>query len=364
MRRRRTGSAPPRRHLGSGVKRETIYAYVSRGLLHSQRHLDGKSSTFDPAEIDRFRRRKADDRPGRLEVPDHLRDHRGRRRAASSYRGHPLGELVDAGHSLRGGRRAAVDTASSADCRAWASRRRRRHRRAASGEGAPRPRDADRPHDGRRGGRRRRRPVPRRPLPRRGGHDGPTSDPRDRRLTPGRSTTSTSDRIAERLWVRLTDADPDQWRLLETALVILADHGMATSTLAARLAASTRAAPHAVLLAGLGPLAGPLHGAASRTVHLMFEDAEAHGADAAIAEVMRRDGKVPGIGHFIHRTRDPRHDILFDALADHPLDERTHGRGGLGRRPHDRPHPGRPQRRPRPRGHDLHHRAWSPMPVR
>ena len=104
-------------------------------------------------------------------------------------------------------------------------------------------------------------------------------------------------------------------------MVTLADHGMATSTLAARLAASTRAAPHAVLLAGLGPLAGPLHGAASRTVHLMFEDAEAHGADAAIAEVMRRDGRVPGIGHFIHRTRDPRHDILFDALADHGLDE-------------------------------------------
>ena len=33
-----------------GVKRETIYAYVSRGMLTSERHLDGKSSTFDPAE--------------------------------------------------------------------------------------------------------------------------------------------------------------------------------------------------------------------------------------------------------------------------------------------------------------------------
>ena len=41
-----------------GVKRETIYAYVSRGLLTSERHLDGKSSTFDPAEIDRLRRKK------------------------------------------------------------------------------------------------------------------------------------------------------------------------------------------------------------------------------------------------------------------------------------------------------------------
>ena len=78
-----------------GVKRETIYAYVSRGLIHSQRHIDGKSSTFDPAEIDRFRRRKAGGRPGRLEVP-----------VASSitevvdgsirYRGEPLGDLAAA----------------------------------------------------------------------------------------------------------------------------------------------------------------------------------------------------------------------------------------------------------------------------
>ena len=33
-----------------GVKRETLYAYVSRGLLES-RTLDGKTSTFDPREV-------------------------------------------------------------------------------------------------------------------------------------------------------------------------------------------------------------------------------------------------------------------------------------------------------------------------
>ena len=32
-----------------------------------------------------------------------------------------------------------------------------------------------------------------------------------------------------------------------------------------------------------------------------------------------RHGKVPGLGHFIHRTRDPRHDLLMDALADADL---------------------------------------------
>jgi len=301
-----------------GVKRETIYAYVSRGMLESQRHLDGKSSTFDPAEIDRFRRRKADDRPGRLEVPitsgiTEIVD------GLVSYRGHPLEELVAARHSYE----TVAELLWSGELTVappWTARRAvdTAVRRAANA------------------------------LP---GHATPTDrmmagvvaagavDPfRDDRSRQGAATTARkliraivdavppnedveTDRIAERLWVRLTDAPQHHWPVLETALIILADHGMATSTLAARLAASTRAAPHAVLLAGLGPLAGPLHGAASRTVHLMFEDAEANGADAAIAEVMRRDGRVPGIGHFIHRTRDPRHDILFDALADHLVDE-------------------------------------------
>lgn len=301
-----------------GVKRETIYAYVSRGLLHSERHLDGKSSTFDPAEIDRFRRRRADDRPGRLEVPIAS----GITEAVDgrvSYRGHGLEELVEGGHgyeavaellwsgelaptpSWPAGR--AVDTAVRRAARALPAHATPTDRMMAGvvAAGAVDPFRDDRSRVG--------AAATGRTLIRAIVDSLPADDEVD------------SDRVAERLWVRLTGADPRHWPLLETALVILADHGMATSTLAARLAASTRAAPHAIVLAGLGPLAGPLHGAASRTVHLMFDDAEAHGADAAIAEVMRRDGKVPGIGHFIHRTRDPRHDLLFDALADHPIDE-------------------------------------------
>ena len=301
-----------------GVKRETIYAYVSRGLLHSKRHLDGKSSTFDPAEIDRFRRRKADDRPGRLEVP-----------VASGitevvdglvrYRGHAVSDLVDAGHSYETVAE-LLWSSTIATPAPWTTSRSMATavRRAAAA------------------------------LP---DHATPTDrmmagvvaagavDPfRDDRSVAGATATARqliraivdslpaladtdADGVAERLWARLTDADPTAAPVLETAMVILADHGMATSTLAARLAASTRAGPHAILLAGLGAVAGPLHGAASRTVHLLFDDAEAHGPDAAIAEVMRRDGRVPGVGHFIHKERDPRHDMLFDALGAYPLDE-------------------------------------------
>ena len=39
-----------------GVKPATLYAYVSRGLLTRERAPDGRTSTFDPAEIDRLAR--------------------------------------------------------------------------------------------------------------------------------------------------------------------------------------------------------------------------------------------------------------------------------------------------------------------
>lgn len=302
-----------------GVKRETIYAYVSRGMLHSERHIDGKSSTFDPAEIDRFRRRKADDRPGRLEVPitssiTEVVD------GLVRYRGHLLSELVEAGHTYESIAE-LLWTSNLTDAEPFATGRSVAAAVRRAGRALP---DHATPTD--------------RMMA--GVVAAGAMDPfRDDRSVAGATATArqliraivdslpvesdvASDAIAHRLWVRLTDADPVAWPALQTAMVILADHGMATSTLAARLAASTRAGPHAILLAGLGAVAGPLHGAASRTVHLLFADAEANGPDAAIAEVMRRDGRVPGIGHFIHKTRDPRHDILFDALADVPLDER------------------------------------------
>ncbi len=301
-----------------GVKRETIYAYVSRGHLHSERHLDGKSSTFDPAEIDRFRRRKADDHPGRLQVPvasaiTEVVDGR------VSYRGHLLSDLVDAGHPFEsiagllwsGELGPAHGWASDVSVAAAVKKATRALPRNATDSdrmmagvvaaGAMDPFRDDRSVDGATATAR--------------GLIGAIVD-----SLPEMGTTD-DDRIAHRLWVRLTSESEAAWPLLDTALVALADHGMATSTLAARLAASTRAGPHAVLVAGLGALAGPLHGAASRVVHHLFLDAATNGADAAIAEVMRRDGKVPGVGHFIHKTRDPRHDIIFDAITDADLAE-------------------------------------------
>ncbi|MEM9465073.1 MAG: citrate/2-methylcitrate synthase [Actinomycetota bacterium] len=295
-----------------GVKRETIYAYVSRGMLTSQRHLDGKSSTFDPAEIDRLRRKKNDKQPGRLEVPiasaiTEVLD------GSVAYRGHPIAELAELGVGFE----AVVGLLWTGELRDDGPWPHDEHIGAAVRPAIAALGDTATPSDRMMAGVIAAAAAD--PFRADRSEHGVTTSARVLLRTivdslPGRAPAE-GERIADRLWSRLTPEDATNADLLDLALVVLADHGMATSTLAARLAASTRAAPHAVLLAGLGAVSGPLHGAASGVVHDLFVHAEHEGADAAIAAVIARDGKVPGFGHFIHRTRDPRHDLVMDALA-------------------------------------------------
>lgn len=129
------------------------------------------------------------------------------------------------------------------------------------------------------------------------------------------------DGLARRLWSRLTARAPDaaSLRVLETALVLLIDHDLAASTLAARIAASARAHPYAVVSAGLGALEGPLHGAASGLAHRMLAEAlERGGAAPVVADHLRAGRRVPGLGHRLYRGEDPRAQALFALLADVP----------------------------------------------
>ena len=73
-------------------------------------------------------------------------------------------------------------------------------------------------------------------------------------------------------------------RAASAALVLLADHELAASTLAARAAASVRADPYAVVGTGLGAVSGALHGGASL------------GAEALLAAARRPGRCAPGGG--------------------------------------------------------------------
>ena len=114
-------------------------------------------------------------------------------------------------------------------------------------------------------------------------------------------TPNPAESVALRLWRRWSPLRPTAARVraLNTALVLLAEHELALSTLAVRVAASARATPASCLLAGLGPLSGSLHGGAARTVH-----------DALLAK-----GPVTaGFGHPVHRHGDPRAAPLLEAV--------------------------------------------------
>lgn len=123
--------------------------------------------------------------------------------------------------------------------------------------------------------------------------------------------------LASRLWQRLTreTASREDLISLNAVMVLVADHGLAASTLAARVAASVRADPYSVVATGLGTLSGPLHGAASAPVHRLFaEVARPARATAVLAEFMRRESRIPGFGHTIYKDWDPRAIALFDLI--------------------------------------------------
>ncbi len=123
--------------------------------------------------------------------------------------------------------------------------------------------------------------------------------------------------IAERLITRLC---PDAARdglvdVLRSTLVLLADHELAASTLAARVAASVRADPYAVVATGLGAVGGALHGGASFGAETMLRSAVApHEAQRVVGELLRRGERIPGFGHFVYTGSDPRGVFVFDRL--------------------------------------------------
>jgi citrate synthase len=131
----------------------------------------------------------------------------------------------------------------------------------------------------------------------------------------GRST------LAGLLWRRLTatPATPAAVRALNAALVMLADHDLAASTLAARVAASTRLHPYAVVGAGLAALDGPLHGAASGLAYALLAEAVRSGDPVrAVSDRLRAGGPVPGFGHPLYPNGDPRATELLALLPDVP----------------------------------------------
>ena len=128
--------------------------------------------------------------------------------------------------------------------------------------------------------------------------------------------------IAGRLWPALSTRRPRraQLAMLNAALVLLSDHELAASTLAARVAASTWADPYLVVEAGMGVLEGPLHGGAAEDVRAMIAEVCAGlPAAEAVGRRLRQGEAVPGLGHRVYTGPDPRAAALLQMMRSSGL---------------------------------------------
>ena len=99
-------------------------------------------------------------------------------------------------------------------------------------------------------------------------------------------------------------------KAFDVALILHADHELNASTFAARVAAATLTDIYSAITAAIGALKGPLHGGANAEVMKLLLDLGATATGERVDEVIRgmlaRKVKIPGFGHRVYHTEDPR----------------------------------------------------------
>jgi citrate synthase len=114
-------------------------------------------------------------------------------------------------------------------------------------------------------------------------------------------------------------------RAFDVALILHADHELNASTFAARVAAATLTDIHSAIVCAIGALKGPLHGGANADVMRMLLDigptAGLDKAEEVVRAKLARKEKIPGFGHRVYHTEDPRATHLRQMSRD--LGQRT-----------------------------------------
>ena len=97
-------------------------------------------------------------------------------------------------------------------------------------------------------------------------------------------------------------------RAFDIALILHADHELNASTFAARVTAATLSDVHSSVTSAIGALKGPLHGGANEAVFKILLEIDQNGADPVeyVKGMLSQKKKVPGFGHRVYTTEDPR----------------------------------------------------------
>ncbi len=101
---------------------------------------------------------------------------------------------------------------------------------------------------------------------------------------------------------------PTAERALDIALILHADHELNASTFAARVTAATLSDMHSAITSAIGALKGPLHGGANEALFAILVQIDKNGADPVeyVKGMLAQKKKVPGFGHRVYHTEDPR----------------------------------------------------------
>jgi len=107
----------------------------------------------------------------------------------------------------------------------------------------------------------------------------------------------------------LTGKKPDavMTHVFDVALTLHADHELNASTFAARVTAATLSDIYSAVTSGIGALKGPLHGGANEEViRMLLQVGSSEKAVERVHEMFANKVKIPGFGHRVYRTEDPR----------------------------------------------------------
>ena len=107
----------------------------------------------------------------------------------------------------------------------------------------------------------------------------------------------------------------DNARLIETALTLCADHELNASSFTVRCVASTAASLHACILGGLAALSGPRHGGMTMRVETLWNEVgQASNLEAYLRARLERGEDIPGFGHPLYPDGDVRASAILGQL--------------------------------------------------
>lgn len=110
------------------------------------------------------------------------------------------------------------------------------------------------------------------------------------------------------LWQLSGEKPSDQMAgILDTCLILHADHTFNASTFSCRQVVSTKAHMYAGVTAGIGALSGSLHGGANaKVMKMLLSLEEEKDIPSWVREQLNNDRLIMGMGHAVYKTMDPR----------------------------------------------------------